>query len=573
MEVLFVKWKVKINGTFFIVIIFLLVALSLYTFLYSKNENYTRYSETDTGILELSQNELDYNLSLKGKWKYYEGELHQSTDTITNNYELVTIPHVWNGTGYGTYQMTLTGLTPGECYSFYIYDVNSAYEFYIDGQSIANSGQVGKTHEEEIVDLKPQLAKFSPTTSEANLFFTISSYHLSPGGFYKQVEVGLFNNIVDKLKRNVASQMILFGSLLVLSVYNLSLFLVNTEERSGAYFALFIFFTALRVPFIGERLINTWINNPNWLSLVRIVFLSSSLMFASLMVFMYNIYKSHFNKKVFLAFIGAITCFTILVFLLPLNKLASLDIAFLLLAVVYFIYLMYVVISSIKAGVQGSVFSFIGISFILGTILLDTTLPAGNNVISIGILIFLIFHSLVIAEKYAHIMEQNKLLHQVATRDDMTNFFKKEHFNQVIGDIISSGDSLMHHSIMFVDIDNFKNINDSYGHDVGDEVIITIAERILKSLRYSDIACRYGGDEFVLWLQNTKTQEANDIATRILDHVSDSIIINKTEINISVSIGIALYPDDGVDLNTLLKVCDKRMYLAKSKGKNQFVLD
>ena len=123
--------------------------------------------------------------------------------------------------------------------------------------------------------------------------------------------------------------------------------------------------------------------------------------------------------------------------------------------------------------------------------------PADNNSIPIGIFIFLIFQSLVIGEKYSSIAEQNLLLSHVATRDTMTNLYKKDYFCKLVNTEIASSENHMHHTMLFIDIDNFKSINDTYGHDFGDEVIIDIAEKILRSLRYQDIACRFGGDEFI----------------------------------------------------------------------------
>jgi diguanylate cyclase (GGDEF)-like protein len=246
-----------------------------------------------------------------------------------------------------------------------------------------------------------------------------------------------------------------------------------------------------------------------------------------------------------------------------------LDFGFLGMAILFFTYLLLILIKCIKKNIHGSIFSFIGISFILGSVMLDAVLPPGTIVIPIGIFIFLIFQSLVIGEKYMYIMEQNKMLHHAAVRDSMTNLYKKDHFGKLVSEVIEGRESLMPHSMMFIDIDNFKLVNDTYGHDLGDEMIVATSERILRSLRYSDIACRFGGDEFVVWLHNTKASEAEEIAERVLENMLETIKIEGHEIHVSVSIGISIYPDHGTTFEQLIAKCDEHMYIAKSKGKNQ----
>ncbi len=364
--------------------------------------------------------------------------------------------------------------------------------------------------------------------------------------------------------------MILFGGIMMIGLYNLSLFVLNPKESSGGYFAAFNFIVASRVILTGERIINIWFDNLNWKILLKVQFITGASMLALLILFMYSLFKKETTKSFIYTILGILVLFMVAVFIVPMKTLITLDSIFLVIAISYFIYLLAILIRCIKKNVPGSIFSFIGIAFILGSVLLDLVLPPGTMVIPIGIFIFLIFQSLVIAEKYAHIMEQNKILHNVAVRDDMTNLYRKDHFNKIITDILNNDDTLAQHSMMFIDIDNFKSINDDYGHDNGDDVIITIAERILRSLRYSDIACRFGGDEFIVWLHNAKIDEAREVALRILENIIQPIEINDDKVNISVSIGISFYPTDGQTFEKLTIKCDERMYLAKSKGKNQF---
>jgi diguanylate cyclase (GGDEF)-like protein len=123
--------------------------------------------------------------------------------------------------------------------------------------------------------------------------------------------------------------------------------------------------------------------------------------------------------------------------------------------------------------------------------------------------------------------------------------------------------------VLFVDIDRFKLVNDSLGHDVGDELLKTTAKRMLECVRQSDTLARLGGDEFVLLLGNAIEEETlTKLIRRILTIVSQPITLKNQEVSVTCSIGCSIYPDDGKDAITLLKHADTAMYKAKAEGRN-----
>ena len=129
-------------------------------------------------------------------------------------------------------------------------------------------------------------------------------------------------------------------------------------------------------------------------------------------------------------------------------------------------------------------------------------------------------------------------------------------------------------AVMFIDIDNFKNINDTLGHDVGDELLRQIAARLIDSVRTHDTIARQGGDEFIVLLDQLEGhQGATRVAQKILDALRLAFQVGGADQHVSGSIGIALYPDDGRDPPTLLKNADTAMFHGKALGKNtsQFI--
>lgn len=126
-------------------------------------------------------------------------------------------------------------------------------------------------------------------------------------------------------------------------------------------------------------------------------------------------------------------------------------------------------------------------------------------------------------------------------------------------------------AVLFMDLDRFKHINDSLGHAVGDQLLQLVARRLMACVRHSDTASRQGGDEFVVLLSNIKQAEYAAIsAQKILAALTAPYRIDQQELHVSVSIGIATYPNDGQDTETLLKSADSAMYHAKESGRNNY---
>jgi diguanylate cyclase (GGDEF)-like protein/PAS domain S-box-containing protein len=126
-------------------------------------------------------------------------------------------------------------------------------------------------------------------------------------------------------------------------------------------------------------------------------------------------------------------------------------------------------------------------------------------------------------------------------------------------------------SVMFLDLDNFKNINDSYGHSVGDDVIVAVAKRISKLLREDDTLARIGGDEFIIVMNNfSSSEQIGHVAQNIMESFETPYLIENKEFWITASIGISIAPDDGNSAETLIKNADTAMYEAKGDGKNVY---
>lgn len=165
----------------------------------------------------------------------------------------------------------------------------------------------------------------------------------------------------------------------------------------------------------------------------------------------------------------------------------------------------------------------------------------------------------------------NAQLYELATTDGLTKLYIYRHFHYLLDNEIRRSIRYRHKiSLLMMDIDNFKNVNDSYGHQIGDEILREASKVIVRTLRKIDMPCRYGGEEFAVILPETSKENSRVIAERIRELISEiKVTTRKGEIVIpTVSIGIASFPEDANTQDNLISKADQALYYSKRNGKN-----
>jgi diguanylate cyclase (GGDEF)-like protein/PAS domain S-box-containing protein len=160
-------------------------------------------------------------------------------------------------------------------------------------------------------------------------------------------------------------------------------------------------------------------------------------------------------------------------------------------------------------------------------------------------------------------------IRHLAYFDALTGLPNRTHlrgqFEQALATARYSGQPL---AVVFFDLDNFKEINDTAGHSVGDDVICTVAQRLGKSLREEDILCRFGGDEFLLLLPNTDAETAEAVTGRLMDEICMPVEVEGRVMDIAASAGFSMFPDDALDAENLVREADTALFRAKEEGGN-----
>lgn len=168
---------------------------------------------------------------------------------------------------------------------------------------------------------------------------------------------------------------------------------------------------------------------------------------------------------------------------------------------------------------------------------------------------------------------QEEKINQLAYTDVLTGLPNRAMFQDHLENTIKNSKEHNHKfALMFLDLDKFKYINDSLGHEAGDKLLISISKILKKATRSNDIIARLGGDEFTIIIPCiTSDEELITIADRVVKHLAKPIDLEMKVVHITVSLGISIFPHDGTDSTTLLKNSDNAMYQAKSFGRNRYV--
>ena len=179
---------------------------------------------------------------------------------------------------------------------------------------------------------------------------------------------------------------------------------------------------------------------------------------------------------------------------------------------------------------------------------------------------------------FAHIYERSRLLNEQrlteqATTGSLTSLPNRlklaEVFERERAHALRNGTPL---SLVFVDIDHFKQINDRFGHEVGDRALVHFAKVLAQRLRVNDLFCRLGGEEFAVLLPGSKAAQAREIAESLRERlVAQSLTVDETTLHMTLSAGVACFGVDGQSLDELMLAADRRTYAAKRAGRNRVI--
>ena len=170
-----------------------------------------------------------------------------------------------------------------------------------------------------------------------------------------------------------------------------------------------------------------------------------------------------------------------------------------------------------------------------------------------------------ITKKYNELFEENKkLIKEIsfkAHHDVLTGVYNRYFFEKQVKNFLKTGIDIC---IVFIDLDNFKYVNDTFGHEAGDKILKKFSQILKDFFKGADLIGRYGGDEFVVAMLECDKKSVKHVLEKLIKKTNEKFL----GYNVSISIGVSFFPDESTDVDELLKLADKRMYSIKKSGKN-----
>ncbi len=407
-------------------------------------------------------------------------------------------------------------------------EIFTAYRLWINGREIKSCGSVSASEEGFIPAFRPHVTAFRADRDLLEVILQVTNFSYKSGGLSTAIEFGPAPMLHEQRERTIILNYILFGNLLIMGLYHLGLFSLRREDRSTLFFGLLCLIMDSRVLVTNEMFFVTLFTGAGYY-----------LMMPVFTAFLYSLYPDVYHKKVIksLLFTGFISVLMVFVtnqsFYLKTEPFAQ------ILIVSAAVYLLTGLIKAIIKKMDGAILVVTGTAIVLVTTINDilygqysSSFHPMSTLAPYGMHVFVFIQSYILSASFSNAF-------RIANVDKLTQVFNRRRLNELTENIFEksekSGKTL---SLLFMDLDFFKAVNDTYGHDTGDLVLKLVASEFKNSIRKGDIFARMGGEEFALMLPETTAEEARHIADRIRKAFSEKDIQIK-DITIRVTISIA----------------------------------
>lgn len=569
------------------------------------------------GYLDLSDWSFDTHgtVRLEGEWAFYfdafltpkgadatYSDAPTYIDVPSTTKKMNTVKPFESNMFHGTLRLVVKLPDDGSVYGLKTDIVLSAYELYIDGKPVGTVGNVGTQKSTSAPYYKVLRNYFTPESNLLEIIIHTSDYHFGDCAISTPI-IGLADQIVNESRMGLGRDLFLFGMLMIMGIYHLGLFLMRTKDRTPLYFGLCCLSFALRMLIVGERFLPTNFEM-DFMIYARTSYLTVYFGTATLSGFLYFSFRELFARWFLIAsiLIGVIS--SVLAVVLPMYLV---DLWIYLYMIACVILLGYALIKLAIGVIRGVPFTsgvLIGFFYLLLTFfndyLYEITLANKGSMIPFGIFVFVLIQAYTLSAKFSSAFssveklskENASMLQEVKdintnleviveartadlmkTLDEMdlmskTDFLTKlpnrRSMLQRIDRIIKSKQPFY---MAVADIDNFKIINDTFGHDCGDTILIELSEQLTHIIGDDGFVGRWGGEEFLIIIYAQNDQQAFDQSEKIRRHI-ESYVIHAIDSVITFTIGLCKY-DKGKSVENCIALADKALYEGKDRGRNQ----
>jgi len=588
--------------------LFLLVAAAFWLppFVPAAAEN--ELPRAERGVLDLRAQDFDRLHSLAGEWEFAYGRFESpgATDRSRplDDAAFVPLPSTWKdlvskgeklpGSGYATYRLRIhLGPQAPERLALLVPAWETAYALYADGNLVAEEGTPGVDRDSTVPRWRPVVVEFPVNGGAVELMAHISNFHHARGGPSMTPLLGTPGAVREFRERGLGVEFFTFGSLLMIALYHLAIFLPRRTEKTALYFASFCLLMALRALVVDQQGILLFFPEIPWNLHVRLAYLSFTLGIPAFTLFLRSLFRDEMNAAATRAFNAIAAAYLALVLFAPPLLFTAFLTAFEIAIALGGLYCLGVLILAVRRKREGAplflgAFVFyllcIGNDICYHQLLIDTAYIAPS-----GFLIFIFLQSVALARRYSDAFKKIESLDQEKTTlemaavtlrtltriDPLTGIANRRRFDERLGSewrrAAREGVPL---SLIMMDLDFFKEFNDHYGHTTGDDVLRRCAAALhAAAKRPADLVARFGGEEFVALLPNTGIDGAVALAETMRAAVEELDIARDDGTSfgkVTISMGCAsTTPDARNEPLELVKTADAALYLAKKRGRNR----
>ncbi|MFT6984671.1 MAG: diguanylate cyclase (GGDEF)-like protein [Psychromonas sp.] len=581
--------------------------------------------QAKNGAIDISTAiEKDQSVNLNGEWLFFYNEF-LSIEQIKARHsqgQPINVPAYWNleqfdaqansDQGYGTYYLQVTIGKTAEPLAISLPTIGTAYRLYVDNELSLFVGEAGRTKAQTTGAYQPQILLLTTDKTVIDLTFHVANYDYNTGGIWYSIKMGKVQTLFQEQKLSSMHSMLLGGFLLAIALYNLILFTQRKSDTLPLVFALLCLTLGLREFFVQNYLILNYLPNLTLAQLVRIEYFTFFLAAPLIIHFNYLIFSAYFNKRVVIASYGTALLLTLMLVIQKLESTSTILLVMQLLTPLYIAYVLLITAQACHAQQKGAQALLFG-SFVFAFCVINDILYAHEFIqtgyfSSLGLTIYVLSQSYMTGIKFNQgFVLSNHLGRQLKRRnlalEKMILYFEKRviertnalaqantHLQQLahtdsltqtanrhgIYPVIEQEEARFKrngipYSLATLDLDHFKDVNDQHGHEAGDIMLKECVLTIQKHIRDQDKLARWGGEEFIVLLPETKLHGAAILAEKIRKAIAQlEIKVNGTQMAITATIGV-VEVEPGESFDATLKRSDIALFKGKAQGRNKVV--
>lgn len=524
------------------------------------------------GILNLSDWNFSENgdIKLQGKWDLYYGELLTPKDIkIRNPNNYYNIPGklsdqiLGKTQGYMTLHLKIY-VPEDEIYGIYFDSLFTSSDIWVNGVYLDGHGKVGKDISDEKAIYRPQYIFFPSTNKEVDVVIHTSTFRdLAPN--IKVATFGTKHQIMKLIYKNVSIDSFAIGIMLIIGVLSLGFYFTKPRQKRNIYFVMICFIMILRCLIFNSRLLVQFYPNMYYEVLSKIAAITFYLSVTFYILFLDDMFENRINiKKMAVVFGIGFTILCIVTNNMIYDRFAIYAQSIVAFFALYLCIFFGKEIYKKNPNAQKNLFPFIIICIAgLNDALVNNAVLYNSYFAIYSVIVFIVAQSIFIVNDY---LEKHRKLDKI-NRDGLTSLYNNKYIKELLSKHLndySQKDEKF--SLLMIDIDDFKGVNDTFGHMFGDTVIIDVASILYELTEDKGYVGRFGGDEFIIILPKTVENDALDFAKRIKDKIEN--LNGKYSINRKIYLSIGVYENNVNNLEQCINNVDSLMYKAKSSGKN-----